>query len=338
MQGKSACGRLNGAKMLKKGIVFIIAALLIYLLVQHVFFNNRFDSVVEGRIYRSAQLSGDDLTDIIKGKDIRSILNLRGRWEEHWYEKEKAISEKNNIRLYDVRISPHKLPDFHKLSSILDILVNSEKPLLIHCQRGVDRTGLVSAIALLMEKDPPLSRVKEQFSLRYGVLPVYRSVGPYFFKNYEQWLKKADKTHSRDNFLYWVDNEYVDSKGNLIYWVDAINDKVFSKKRVFMENDAEELYLRGWAFNLSKKSPADGDLYIVFDNQISQKAVFKRNRPDVARFFKLGEMYYENFVVGWEAEFKRDRLSDGCHKIYLKLVEDKSTVWNIATRFEFCLE
>ncbi len=275
---------------------------------------------------------------IIKENRIKTIINLRGKWDEQWYKREKAITEEHNVRLYDVKISPHDLPDFQQLTAILNILLNGERPLLIHCNKGVDRTGLVSAIALMIEQNPPLSIVKNQFSVRYGVFPFYRSVGPYFFGIYEKWLNASNKAHSMDNFLLWADNEYVDSKGNLLYWVDAVNDRMFIKKKVLMiEDSSGELYLRGWAVNMSKKSPIDGELYIVFDNKMSQKADFKYNRPDVARHFKFEGKQYKNFFVGWDAAFKRDDFSDGCHKIYFKFIKNESTIWKIPTRFEFCL-
>ncbi|MEF9476232.1 MAG: tyrosine-protein phosphatase [Candidatus Mariimomonas ferrooxydans] len=291
-----------------------------------------------GVFYRSAQLSGKDLKRVIKEKGIKTIINLRGRWKgEEWYETEKNIARENDVKLYDIEISPHDLPDFDKLMSILNILLNGEKPLLIHCKMGVDRTGFVSALALLMGKTPQLSVVKEQFSFKYWVLPFYSYVGPHFFEQYEDWMKKKKKSHSRDNFFFWAENEYVDSHGNLKFWIDTVNGSVFNDYKVLIRNSPEELSVKGWAFDLRTKSPSDSILYVFFDNQVSQKAFFQRNMPGIARHFKLDNVNYSDFMVGWEAVFKKSSFTEGCHKINLKLVSNESGVWHIGTDFELCL-
>lgn len=329
-----------GSKILKKSIVIILISFSVALILYYLFFDNRFYPVVEGRIYRSAQLSSDDLLEYIREKDIKTILNLRGRMEStDWYKKEKEIAIKNNIQLYDVDIKSNKLPRIDKLMSVLDILLTAQRPLLIHCRRGADRSGLVSAIALSIEEDPPLHVIKKQFSLRYGVLPFYKSAGLHVFEQYEMWLEKTKRKHSKRTLLYWLKNEYVDFKGNLIYWIDTLNDKRFYKggTPVLIDKNTEELKMRGWAFDFRTKTPSNGILYVRADNRISSKAVFKYNRPDVARYFNLDERYYKTFPVGWDAKFKVEDLSKGCHKIYLQYVKNESTTWDFDTIFEFCL-
>jgi hypothetical protein len=220
------------------------------------------------------------------------------------------------------------------------MLLYGEKPFLIHCEAGVDRTGLVSAIALIIEKDPPLSLIKNQFSFRYGVFPFFRSVGPVFFEYYEQWLKKNKKNHNKSNFLYWVANDYVDYNGNVISWIDSLNDEPFGQERMIVRNDKEELSIKGWSFDFRTKSADYGLLYVVIDNQISQRAITKFKRPDVARWFKLEEKYYKDFVVGWEAKFRRDDLSNDCHEISLRLDKNNSNIWItlIDNEFKFCFQ
>jgi len=66
------------------------------------------------------------------------------------------------------------------------------------------------------------------------------------------------------------------------------------------------------------------------------KANFTSNMPGVARYFGLGEKYYENFVVGWKVAFQRDTIPDGCHKISLKIVRAGSPSLDIPTENTFC--
>ena len=325
-------------KNLKRYTIVILAICLVSLLFYYFFLDNRFYPVVEGRIYRSARLSDQDLKRYIQVKHIKTILNLVGRRDDKdWYKKEKEIAQKYNVQLLDIGISPHELPAIDKIYSIIEILSHAEKPMLIHCRKGVDRTGFVSALALAIEKDPPLDVIKKQFSLRYGVFPFYRSVGPYFFEQYEKWLKETGKTHSKDTLLNWITDNYVDYKGNLIYWIDSVNDKIINDMELHIKDNTEQLIIKGWAFDFKTKTPPAGIVYIRPDDKISGGAIFTYNRPDVARHFKLGEKYYGSFVVGWEALFKKEDVSAGCHNIYIQYVKPESMKWDFETEFKFCL-
>ena len=279
-------------------------------------------TVIEGRIYRSGQLSENALKSLIIEKNIKSILNLRGEDDNlEWYMREKEITEERHVKLYDVGISSNELPECHKLMNILDILLTSERPLLVHCKKGVDRTGMVSALALAIEENPPLSELRKQFSFRYGVLPFSRSIGPYFFLLYEQWLNKTKKTNDKDNLVYWIRNEYRDSFGNLKYHIDHVNGQYFQNKKAIIRNTADRILIGGWAYDTCTVLPAE-NLYIVVDNHTSSKFNYLYNRPDVAKAFHLREESGKAFVIGWEAELPRNDLSSGCHRLSLRIVRN----------------
>jgi len=325
---------------MKKRTVFlvVISVALLFFPLYHLFFSDRIDTVVKGRIYRSAQLSPRGLVKIIEEKRIGTIVNLRGSFRDsEWYRKEREIAEKNNVRLYDIVLSPHDLPEYPNLLSIIDVLSTSQRPVLIHCRRGSDRTGMVSALALALEQDPPLAELKKQFSWRYGVLPFYRSIGPFFFSQYERWLERSRNNHDKENLIYWIRNEYIDGQGNLQYWIDGINGTtVRDKKAKVMISDAQKnTVVDGWAFDFRNKGPAIG-LTVYIDNRISSRADFRYNRPDVARHFGLGEEYYERVPVGWRAEFDTDLIGKGCHDISLRLVKSGSETLEIPSEYKVC--
>lgn len=282
-------------------------------------------TVIEGRIYRSGQLSENTLKNLIIEKNIKTILNLRGEGDNlEWYMREKEITEEANVKLYDVGISPDKLPECRKLNDILDILSTSERPMLVHCNRGVDRTGMVSAMALAIEENPPLSELRKQFSFRYGVLPFSRSVGPYFFSLYEQWLNKTRKKHSKDNLVYWIRNEYRDSSGNLKYWIDHVNGQYFQNKKATIPLTADKILIGGWAYDACKLLPAE-NLHIAVDNRTYLNANYLYDRPDVAKAFHLSEVYSKPFIIGWEAELPGNVLSSGCHRLSLRVIKNDIT-------------
>jgi protein tyrosine phosphatase (PTP) superfamily phosphohydrolase (DUF442 family) len=325
---------------MKKWTLIVLTALVLFavIIVYQLLFTERIDTVVEGSIYRSSQLSPSSLQRMIRDKGIRTVINLRGSpRDSEWYLKEREITEKNNVLLYDIMLSPRDLPDYSTLQSILEMLSRSEKPILIHCRRGSDRTGMVSALALVFEQDPPLSDVLKQFSWRYGVFPFYRSIGPYLFSRYGLWLEETHQRHTRDNLLFWLRNEYLDGQGNIRYWIDKIGDeKVQERKtKVVIGGSPGSIVIEGWAFDSRTKGPARG-LSIVVDGWASSPVDFRYDRPDVARYFGFGGGYSEHFPVGWRAEFSTQRVGKGCHNISFRLVNKGSEVLEIPAAYEFC--
>ena len=91
------------------------------------------------------------------------------------------IAKKNDVSVYNLGISPLSLPHVEKLDSIVEALLTVDQPVLIHCHAGADRAGFVSALALAIETDAPISYLKEQFSWRYLGGPVPDHVGELFF-------------------------------------------------------------------------------------------------------------------------------------------------------------
>jgi protein tyrosine/serine phosphatase len=312
---------------------------MLLLLSYYLFLSPKLYPVVEGKIYRSALLSGSALEEVIKEKGIRTIINLKGKSDDsEWYANEMKIAEKYGSRLFDVRLSPNDLPKYLKLMSILDTLQTAEKPILIHCHRGADRSGMVSAFALALETDPPIAELKKQFSARYGILPFYRSIGPYVFSMYEDWLKKKNYSHSRDRLLYWARHDYRDYFGNLESWIDEVNQiprAEFKQGKGMIPNSVKEIVIRGWAFDADQKQPPQG-LYVTIGASSAFKIDVTENRPDIARYFKLGEAHYQNFIAGWETTIKRENLSPGCHEIRLKYRKDDST-YDIPSDITLCL-
>lgn len=324
------------SSFLSKKIYLPIITLSLALLVFYfVLYSSKIRTVVEERIYRSPQLSANYLEKSIKDKGIKTIINLRGEGKDsQWYIKEGEISQKYHLKLYDCRLSAYDLPRYRILRDILEVLSTSERPILIHCGGGVDRTGFVSALALAIERDLPLSELKKQFSWRYGVLPFYRSIGPYFFSNYEQWLDKTHRTHSKENLLYWINHEYVDYQGNIEFYVDSINGKLIKEKFILLKN-SKTVHIEGWAFDARTNSPVEG-LHFVIDDQTSIKPE-RQNRPDVAKFYGI-KGYDENFMAGWKVVLDRTPIGEGCHKISIRITKDELSRLDIPTKVAFCFE
>jgi protein tyrosine/serine phosphatase len=51
---------------------------------------------------------------------------------------------------------------------LLDLFASAEKPLLIHCKSGADRSGLAAAFYLIDREGVPAKEAKKQLALKYA--------------------------------------------------------------------------------------------------------------------------------------------------------------------------
>jgi len=129
-------------------------------------------TVTNGVVYRSAQLSRNALIRLIEKHDIKSIFNLRGASTgSDWYNEEIRVSQRMGVIHYDMDLSAAKKVSPERLKEIIALIGNAPKPILIHCNGGADRTGLVCAAwKLTAEHEPPAS-ARCQLSIIFGHFP-----------------------------------------------------------------------------------------------------------------------------------------------------------------------
>ena len=138
--------------------------------------SGNFHPVEAGQLYRSAQLDKAEFGKVIESYHIRSVLNLRGpNPESAWYKDELAAMREHAVDHYDVGISAHQPPTPEQMARILVILRSAAKPLLIHCQAGSDRTGLVAALYRYAVAGEPAEQAVSELSLRFGHFPYLTS-------------------------------------------------------------------------------------------------------------------------------------------------------------------
>ena len=321
----------------KKVIILIFAMPILVFVLYFGYLDNRIYAVIEGKIYRSAQLSPHMLQQVITAKNIKTIINLIGvRKGESWYQLEKETALKNNVKLYNVALPDHDWPKYRALNALVDFLIHAETPLLLHCRRGADRTGMASAIALAIEQQLPIFEIKKQFSWRYGVIPYLGSIGPLVFSKYEKWLQQTNKEHSRSNLFYWLKKEYVDENGNMEFWIDSANDKPFERWKVNIRRKSSPILIKGWAYDAQTKS-LPKEFYVSLTDQISVKVKHKFFRPDVEKYLGFDNKNFQKFLLGWAAEFTSDNLVTGCHKMTVKFVREGFSHQTIPTKYQLCI-
>lgn len=169
-----------------------------------------FHPIIDGRIYRSAQLDAAGLESRASEFGLASVVAVRpARPHKAWYTEEKAISERLGITLVNVGLSADNMPSRERLGNLVAALDGSPRPMLLHCRAGVERSGLASAVALLLEGES-VESARGQFSLAYGFHPwLSQSDLPRVLDRYEDWLREAGIQSSGDAFRSWVEEVYV---------------------------------------------------------------------------------------------------------------------------------
>src|SRR5262249_14085579 len=110
-----------------------------------VLFGRNLHIVIPGRVYRCAQPSGAELERIVKQYGIRTVINLRGCSAAHpWYLEECRTTQQLEIAQEDICLSSGRLPSTSEIRRLVEVLDRCEYPVLLHCRRGADRTGLAS--------------------------------------------------------------------------------------------------------------------------------------------------------------------------------------------------
>ncbi len=164
--------------------------------------------VAPGAVYRSAQLGPAELERVVRRYHVRTVVNLCGCSDpEPWYLAESRTTCRLGICQEDVGFSACRLPSVQAVRQLVEALDRCDYPILIHCHRGIDRTGMASTVALLLHTDAGLAEAREQLGLRY----FHMSCGKYgnidrFFDLYREWLN--GRAHSSQLFRQWVDYDY----------------------------------------------------------------------------------------------------------------------------------
>jgi protein tyrosine/serine phosphatase len=127
--------------------------------------------LVPGVVVRSAQPSAARLDDIVREHGVRSVVNLRGpNVGQPWYDEEMAASRRLGLQHVDIALSARQELTPAQVDAVLALVDRAPKPVLIHCNGGSDRTGLVAA-AWLYAHGAPAAVADGQLALRYGHFP-----------------------------------------------------------------------------------------------------------------------------------------------------------------------
>lgn len=116
---------------------------------------------------------------------IKTVINLRGEVHQSFWLFEREACSALGMTLHDIGFSARQAPKRPMLLELHRLLTTAEKPMLLHCKSGADRTGLAAALYLIWVEGRPLAEAQEQLSMRYMHLSTGRTgILDHFLRHY----------------------------------------------------------------------------------------------------------------------------------------------------------
>lgn len=130
---------------------------------------------VTSSLYRSEQPKRFSVTEL-ENLNIRTVINLRD-----WHKDDKVLG-KTGIRLIHVPIKTWNIHDQQIAQALIEIDKGRQYgKVLVHCQHGADRTGLVIAMYRIIYQHWPLEKAKlEMKQGGYGFHPIWKNIDHFF--------------------------------------------------------------------------------------------------------------------------------------------------------------
>jgi protein tyrosine/serine phosphatase len=161
-----------------------------------------------------------------KETGVKTVLNLRAPVKKSPYLFEVESCEQLDLNLVTVPMSARIFPTQEKLIELLDTFETIEKPFVMHCKSGADRTGLASVLYLLTYGNATDAELRKHLSFTY--IHIRKTDTGRLDFLLETYLARRDETGIalRD----WVETEYD---------IDVMNQCYDAKK-------ANERFWQGW--------------------------------------------------------------------------------------------
>jgi protein tyrosine/serine phosphatase len=123
------------------------------------------DEVAPG-VWRSNQPTHRRFAEL-KARGIHTIFNLRGHGEESFHLFARESCAALGLRQVSVALRSRRAPERAEVLKLFEAFRTSEKPFLIHCKSGADRSGFASALYLLAHEGATVAEARRHLSFRY---------------------------------------------------------------------------------------------------------------------------------------------------------------------------
>ncbi|KQB97152.1 protein tyrosine phosphatase [Loktanella sp. 1ANDIMAR09] len=187
-------------------------------------FWHNFDQVSEG-VYRSNHPDHKRF-EAYAAMGIKTILNLRGVAKQPHYLFEVESCERLGLALVTMHMSARAAPRRERLLAIIAAFEEMERPFLMHCKSGADRTGLVAALYLMVHDGKSVAEARRQLSFRYlHIRKTSTGILDHFLDVYE--ARNAQEPIAIED---WIRTEYD---------CDALTES-------FAQKQAAQMFWQGW--------------------------------------------------------------------------------------------
>ncbi|MDA0223567.1 MAG: tyrosine-protein phosphatase [Proteobacteria bacterium] len=154
-------------------------------------------------VYRSNQPSPRRLAQF-RAMGVKTILNLRGVGEHSHYLFEKEACAELGLTLIDHTMFAADLVSRDNLIELEHLFRTIEKPFVMHCKSGADRTGLAAVLYLMVIKNQPVDQALDQLHWRFVHLKQSKNgILDFFFEAYQRDAAGRDISLSD-----WIRTEY----------------------------------------------------------------------------------------------------------------------------------
>ncbi|MEJ6403924.1 fused DSP-PTPase phosphatase/NAD kinase-like protein [Yoonia sp. 2307UL14-13] len=135
---------------------------------------------------------------------IKAVLNLRGVQKQPHYLFEEESCRQLGLDLITVHMGARSAPLRDILSLLLDVFEEIDRPFLMHCKSGADRTGLAAALYMMVQEGKSVKEARKQLSFRYlHIRRIRTGILDHFLDVYEA-RNAQDPIDIRD----WIATEY----------------------------------------------------------------------------------------------------------------------------------
>ena len=177
---------------------------------------------IDNQIYRSAQLTPWKLKKIINKYGIKTVINLRDR-DNYMYQIEKEICLQNGIKYKCVGLYSRTPNSIYKLKELQDVLLNSPKPILIHCKAGADRTGFAAVFWHIINNKDIKWAINKELRLKYGYIALSKA------GLVKEIFTKFSKSNEKD-FIKWYEKEGQFVTYNGKNFINFIYDRILKRE------------------------------------------------------------------------------------------------------------
>ncbi|SEO35328.1 Protein tyrosine/serine phosphatase [Salinihabitans flavidus] len=103
----------------------------------------------------------------MKAMGIHTVLNLRGvsQSAQHWTEAE--ICRDLDLRLISIPLRARAAAPRAEIETLLKTFRTIDRPFVMHCKSGADRSGFAAAIWLMVMEGCPVEEARKMLSPRY---------------------------------------------------------------------------------------------------------------------------------------------------------------------------